>query len=135
MHELSVQTPQREFMVDITAQVQDFVRNRELRNGMVILFCPHTTAGLTINENADPTVTRDILTTLRRLIPHQGDYQHAEGNSDAHVKAGLMGSDLRILVEEGRLMLGMWQGIFLTEFDGPRSRKVWIQWFASSTAA
>lgn len=121
-------------MVDITAQVQDFVRNRDLKNGMVVLFCPHTTAGLTINENADPTVTRDILTTLRRLVPHRGDYQHTEGNSDAHVKTGLLGSDLRILVEEGRLVLGMWQGIFLAEFDGPRSRKVWVTWFSSSAA-
>ncbi len=133
MYELAVQTPEREAMVDITTQVQDFVRNRDLENGMVVLFCPHTTAGLTINENADPTVTRDILTTMRRLVPRQGDYHHGEGNSDAHIKAGLFGSDLRVLVEEGRLLLGIWQGIFLMEFDGPRSRKIWMQWFASAS--
>lgn len=132
MYELAIETPQREAMVDITRQVQDFVRNRELRNGMVVLFCPHTTAGLTINENADPSVVRDMLQTLSKLVPQQGDYRHAEGNSDAHIKASLFGSDLRILVEEGQLMLGIWQGIFLTEFDGPRPRKIWMTWFAAA---
>lgn len=131
MQELTIQTPRREAMVDVTAQVQDVVRNHGFLDGMLVLFCPHTTAGLTINENADPTVPRDILTTLRRLVPHQGDYQHSEGNSDAHVKASLLGSDLRVLVEEGRLLLGLWQGVFLTEFDGPRSRKIWLKWFPS----
>ncbi len=135
MQELTIQTPQREVMVDVTAQVQDIVRNHEFRDGMLVLFCPHTTAGLTINENADPTVVRDIVTTLQRLVPHKGDYQHAEGNSDAHVKASLLGSDLRVLVEEGRLLLGLWQGVFLAEFDGPRSRKLWLKWFPSARPA
>lgn len=135
MQELTIQTPQREAMVDVTAQVQNVVRNHEFRDGMLVLFCPHTTAGLTINENADPTVPRDILATLRRLVPHQGDYQHSEGNSDAHVKSSLLGSDIRILVEEGRLLLGIWQGIFLAEFDGPRSRKLWLKWFPSQRPA
>ena len=135
MQELTIQTPRRETMVDVTAQVQDIVRNHEFRDGMLVLFCPHTTAGLTINENADPTVVRDIVTTLQRLVPHKGDYQHAEGNSDAHVKASLLGSDLRVLVEEGRLLLGLWQGVFLAEFDGPRSRKLWLKWFPSARPA
>ncbi len=134
MQELTIQTPQRETMVDITAQVQDIVRNQGFQDGMLVLFCPHTTAGLTINENADPTVVRDIVTTLRRLIPHQGDFHHTEGNSDAHIKASMMGSDLRILVEEGRLLLGIWQGIFFTEFDGPRSRKIWLKWFPTAVS-
>lgn len=134
MHEIVVQTSQREVMVDITAQVQDFVRCREYDHGLLILFCPHTTAGLTINEAADSTVARDILTTLRRLVPRQGDYWHAEGNSDAHVKAGMTGADQRVLVQEGRLLLGMWQGIFLAEFDGPRTRRLWAQWFAANTS-
>ncbi|WP_031387857.1 secondary thiamine-phosphate synthase enzyme YjbQ [Desulfonatronum thiodismutans] len=135
MQELTIRTPQREVMVDVTAQVQDIVRNHEFQDGMLVLFCPHTTAGLTINENADPTVPRDILATLRRLVPHQGDYQHAEGNSDAHVKTSLLGSDLRVLVEEGRLLLGLWQGVFLAEFDGPRSRTIWLKWFSSARPA
>ena len=129
MHQITIQTPQREAMVDLSAQASALVRDQGLRDGMLVLFCPHTTAGLTINENADPTVTRDILATMRRLVPLQGDYRHAEGNSDAHVKASLLGSDLRVLVEDGRLLLGTWQGIFLTEFDGPRSRKIWVKWF------
>lgn len=134
MHELRVSTPQREALVDITAQVRDVVAVHQWRSGMVVLFCPHTTAGLTINEAADPSVARDILTTLRRLVPVQGDYQHAEGNSDAHVKASLMGADARVFVQAGQLVLGTWQGIFLTEFDGPRTRKIWVQWFPASPA-
>ncbi|PTN36708.1 secondary thiamine-phosphate synthase enzyme YjbQ [Desulfonatronum sp. SC1] len=135
MLELTIQTPQREALVDVTAQVQGVLRNHEFQDGMLVLFCPHTTAGLTINENADSTVVRDILATLQRLVPRQGDYQHAEGNSDAHVKASLLGSDLRVLVEEGRLLLGIWQGVFLAEFDGPRSRKIWLKWFPSPRPA
>jgi secondary thiamine-phosphate synthase enzyme len=135
MQELTIQTPRREAMVDVTGQVQSLVRNHEFQDGMLVLFCPHTTAGLTINENADPTVVRDIVTTLQRLVPHQGDYHHSEGNSDAHVKASLLGSDLRVLVEEGRLLLGIWQGVFLAEFDGPRSRKIWLKWFPSPRPA
>ncbi len=134
MHELRVSTPQREAMVDITAQVRDVVAVHQWRSGMVVLFCPHTTAGLTINEAADPSVARDILTTLRRLVPVQGDYQHSEGNSDAHVKASLMGADARLLVEAGQLLLGTWQGVFLAEFDGPRTRKVWVQWQESRSS-
>lgn len=128
MHELRISTPQREAMLDITAQVRDIVAKKQWQDGAVVLFCPHTTAGLTINEAADPTVARDILTTLKRLVPSQGEYQHAEGNSDAHIKASLMGSDVRVLVQGGQLLLGTWQGVFLTEFDGPRTRKIWVQW-------
>ncbi|HDQ39522.1 MAG TPA: YjbQ family protein [Desulfonatronum sp.] len=128
MHELRISTLQRETMVDITARVREVVAEKQWQDGMVVLFCPHTTAGLTINEAADPAVARDILTTLRRLIPNQGDYQHAEGNSDAHVKASLMGADIRVLVQGGRLVLGTWQGVFLAEFDGPRTRRIWVQW-------
>jgi len=134
MQELTIQTPQREILVDVTAQVQEVVRNHGFQDGMLVVFCPHTTAGLTINENADPTVVRDIMTTLRRLIPHHGDFHHAEGNSDAHIKTSLFGSDLKILVEEGRLLLGIWQGIFLAEFDGPRSRKLWMKWFSATSS-
>lgn len=134
MHELRVNTPRREALVDVTAKIQALVADNAWQDGMVVLFCPHTTAGLTINEAADPTVARDILAALHRLIPHQGDYQHAEGNSDAHVKASLMGADARLLVQAGRLLLGTWQGVFLAEFDGPRTRKVWIQWQESNTS-
>jgi secondary thiamine-phosphate synthase enzyme len=128
MHELRVSTPQREVLVDVTAKIQKLIADNNWQDGIVALFCPHTTAGLTINEAADPTVANDILATLRRLVPRQGDYQHAEGNSDAHVKASLMGAEVRLLVQAGRLLLGTWQGVFLAEFDGPRTRKIWIQW-------
>lgn len=133
MHELRISTPRREAMVDITSQVQEAVAEQQWQDGVLVIFCPHTTAGLTINESADPTVARDILSTLRRLIPRQGDYHHAEGNSDAHVKSSLVGADARVLVQAGRLLLGTWQGLFLTEFDGPRTRKVWLQWLESRT--
>lgn len=133
MHELRISTPRREAMVDITSQVQEAVAEQQWQDGVLVIFCPHTTAGLTINESADPSVARDILSTLRRLIPHQGDYHHAEGNSDAHVKSSLVGPDARVLVQAGRLLLGTWQGLFLTEFDGPRTRKVWLQWLESRT--
>ena len=90
------------------------------------MFVPHTTAGVTINENADPDVVRDLTTALDRLVPWRGDYRHGEGNSAAHIKASLMGSSVRVLVSAGRLQLGTWQGVFFCEFDGPRQRTVWI---------
>lgn len=133
MHELRIDTPSREAMVDVTDLVRDTVATNRWQNGMIVLFCPHTTAGLTINESADPSVARDILTALRHLVPRRGDYQHSEGNSDAHIKASLTGADLRVMVDGGRLLLGTWQGLFLAEFDGPRTRKLWVQWFGVRT--
>jgi len=113
---------------EITGEVQAALAQSGLTRGHLIIYVPHTTAGLTINENADPAVRRDMLETLDRLVPWKQDfYRHAEGNSAAHVKASLMGFSVTVLVEAGHLALGQWQGIFLCEFDGPRTRKVFVR--------
>ena len=126
MKHFSVQTRQRTEFIDITALVQTSVDDLHVTDGAVTVFVPHTTAGITINENADPDVTADIIAVLDRLVPWNGRYRHGEGNAAAHVKASLMGSSVHILVENGKLKLGTWQGIYFCEFDGPRSRKVWV---------
>lgn len=127
MHTLTVKTARREDLVAITAQLQDLVAVNGWQSGMLFLHCPHTTAGLTVNENADPDVVRDVLATLARLVPKDGDYRHSEGNSDAHVKASCMGPGLSLIVEGGRIRLGTWQGVFFCEFDGPRDRRVMVK--------
>jgi secondary thiamine-phosphate synthase enzyme len=114
-------------MVDVTTSVQKVVRECGVTTGFVFCFVPHTTAAITINENADPSVTRDILHKLRKEIPQQEGYHHAEGNSDAHIKSSLIGPSLQVLVEDGRLVLGTWQGIYFCEFDGPRRRKLIVR--------
>jgi secondary thiamine-phosphate synthase enzyme len=125
--EIGVSTPSREVLVDITRQVQRAVVESEpAMTGMVSVFVPHTTAGVTINENADPAVIRDMVEGLARLVPRDAGYRHGEGNSDAHIKASLMGSHVLVPVENGRLRLGTWQSVYLAEFDGPRSRRVWV---------
>jgi secondary thiamine-phosphate synthase enzyme len=125
--DISVTTSDREILVDITHRVQDaLTRSAPKLDGIVSVFVPHTTAGVTINEGADPSVARDIVEGLARLVPHQAGYHHAEGNSDAHIKASLIGSSVMVPVEQGRLRLGTWQSIYLAEFDGPRTRKVMI---------
>ena len=126
MKVLSISTSGRTDFINITASIQAALRDLGVREGSVTVFVPHTTAGITINENADPDVVRDLTTSLERLVPWRGDYHHGEGNSAAHLKASLMGSSVRVLVSEGRLQLGTWQGIFFCEFDGPRQREVWI---------
>lgn len=124
---LEVSTRQRCEMIDVTASVRDAVRDAGVRDGHVICYVPHTTAGLTIQENADPDVTRDMLYKLEQLVPHHdSNYQHAEGNSDAHIKASLMGASQTILVQDGRLALGVWQAIYFAEFDGPRRRQLYL---------
>jgi secondary thiamine-phosphate synthase enzyme len=125
--QIQVGTPSREVLVDITGRVQDaLAESAPELNGMVSVFVPHTTAGVTINEGADPSVARDFVEGLARLVPREAGYRHTEGNSDAHIKAGLVGSHVAVPVEQGRLRLGSWQSIYLAEFDGPRTRKVWI---------
>ena len=122
---LSVQTHRRNEMVDITAEVAATVAKCSVDTGTVIVFCPHTTAGITINENADPDVPHDILLTLEELFPqHRAGYRHNEGNSDAHVKSSLVGASETIFIQNGQLKLGTWQGVYFCEFDGPRSRHV-----------
>lgn len=128
METLEVRTRLREQFVEISDDVQRLISSAGLTTGAVVVYVPHTTAGVTINENADPDVVHDVLLTLRRLVPKDAPgYRHAEGNSDSHVKASMMGSSCHILVEEGRLVLGRWQGVYLCEFDGPRTRKVFVQ--------
>ncbi len=125
---LTVQTNQRNKMIDITAEVAAAVAKSGVDVGTAIVFCPHTTAGITINENADPDVTHDILLTLEELIPHhRKGYRHGEGNSDAHVKSSLVGADQTVLIQDGQLKLGIWQAVYFCEFDGPRSRKVHLR--------
>ena len=127
MNTISIQTKKRNELIDITDQVQKIVDKECDKSGVCTIFCPHTTAGLTINENADPSVKKDILSYLSKLVPESsGDFTHSEGNSDSHIKASLLGSSLQIIVENKKLALGTWQGIYFCEFDGPRSRSVFI---------
>ena len=126
MQELTVRTSRRSQMVDVTRQVQQAAAQLGLQEGAVLVYCPHTTAAVTINENADPDVAADILESLEKLVPWQGPYRHAEGNAAAHVRASLVGAGVLVPVVAGQLRLGRWQGIFLCEFDGPRSRQLWV---------
>lgn len=127
MHSFSVATTAREQMADITREAAAALAALGGRSGALLLFSPHTTCGLTINEGADPSVQRDMVVALKRLIPLHGDYLHAEGNSDAHLKTTLTGTSLLVIVEDGAIKLGTWQRIFLCEYDGPRRRTVWAQ--------
>ena len=127
METFSVRTSGQVELIDITSFVQSVVSKSGVISGMCTVFVPHTTAGITINENADPSVRRDIIKELDKMVPYEDGYAHSEGNSAAHIKASLMGFALNIIIEEGNLQLGTWQGIYFCEFDGPRSRKVWIK--------
>lgn len=127
MKTVTIDTKQRNQMIDITSIVETSVRESGIKNGVCYVFVPHTTAAITINENADKDVVRDILSTLSKIIPYKDDYRHMEGNSDAHIKASLMGNTLAVIVDEGRLILGTWQSLFFCEFDGPRKRKIMIE--------
>jgi len=126
MDSIEVRTKNREEIADVTEAVSRVVAAAGRKDGLCTVFVPHTTAGVTINENADPDVKADILTALREAVPAAIPYAHAEGNSPAHVKASLVGSSVTVIVEGGRLRLGTWQGICLCEFDGPRTRKIWV---------
>jgi secondary thiamine-phosphate synthase enzyme len=123
---ISVKTRTRTEFVDITSDIQKVVRESGINDGICYVSVPHTTAGVTINEGADPSVIRDIQVALNKLIPHRGDYKHMEGNSDAHIKTSLVGSSQAIPVNGGKLLLGTWQAIFFCEFDGARNRSVTV---------
>ncbi len=127
MNAITVQTKARTEFVDITDRVQAFAREQNVETGLITVFVPHTTAGVTINENADPDVTADLETVLDDLIPWSNGYAHMEGNTAAHVKASMMGSSAQVLVDDGRLGLGTWQSLYFCEFDGPRTRQVWLK--------
>lgn len=124
---IEVKTQAKEELIDITARVREEVFSSNILSGICCVYIPHTTAGVTINENADPSVMEDILMTLRKIVPDSLPYRHSEGNSSAHVKACLVGTSANILIEEAQLSLGTWQGVFFCEFDGPRSRRVFIK--------
>jgi secondary thiamine-phosphate synthase enzyme len=124
MREIRISTTSRTELLDITSEVLKAVAESGVRDGVCHVYVPHTTAGITINENADPSVRQDILMELNKIVPFQDNYGHLEGNAAAHIKASIVGSSQTILVEAGRLLLGTWQGIFFCEFDGPRSRRV-----------
>lgn len=124
---LTINTSSRIHFVDITSEIKRIIKDNGLTEGLALIYVPHTTAGITINEAADPSVVFDINAKLSQLIPHQGNYRHAEGNSDAHVKASLLGSSVQVIVEDGKPVLGVWQGIFFCEFDGPRTRKAYVK--------
>ncbi|MBI5955998.1 MAG: YjbQ family protein [Chloroflexi bacterium] len=127
IREFRLSTPARTAFLDITAQIEGAVRDSGVRSGVCHVFVPHTTAGITINENADPSVRQDLLATLSRLVPANGPYRHLEGNADAHVKASLVGSSVTLFIQDGRLIFGTWQGVYFCEFDGPRQRQVLVR--------
>ena len=135
METLTVPTASRIEIVDITGLIRDIVVGNRWSDGILTIYCPHTTAGITINEAADPDVRSDILKTLSKLIPHRDNYAHTEGNSDAHIKSSLVGPSQTVIIDNGRLVLGTWQGIFFCEFDGPRTRKVHVKFVGGKYSA
>jgi secondary thiamine-phosphate synthase enzyme len=127
MEKFTVRSTDHTSIIDITQQIQSIVTASGIKNGICYVFIPHTTAGISINENADPDVKSDILKEINKVIPFKDSYRHMEGNSAAHIKSSLFGNTETIFLENGRLQLGTWQGIFFCEFDGPRTRQVWIK--------
>ncbi|MBN1422296.1 MAG: YjbQ family protein [Planctomycetes bacterium] len=132
MESFEVRTRNRSEFVDITGMVSERLRAKGIRDGACLIYVPHTTAGVTINENADPDVQRDVQAQLSRIAPQEGHYRHVEGNADGHVKSTLVGASQIIPIEGGRLSLGQWQGIYFCEFDGPRTRRVYLQWLSGA---
>jgi len=124
---LSLRTSSRVHFINITAMVANAVAESGISNGVVTVFCPHTTAAITINENADPDVQRDIVSEINKIVPFDDQYHHFEGNSAAHIKASLFGASEVLIIQAGELKLGRWQGVYFCEFDGPRNREVWLQ--------
>ena len=127
LKEIAIRTNARTQILDITAQIQEAIDESGISKGLCYIFVPHTTAGITINENADPNVKEDILMELNKVVPFNDNYNHLEGNSAAHIKASLMGFSQNIIIENGQLLLGTWQGICFCEFDGPRTRHLYVK--------
>jgi len=124
---INVRSRMRTEFIDITEKVQEVIKEEGVNNGICYIYTPHTTAGITINEGADPSVQRDIQSTLSRLVPFEADYLHREGNADAHIKSTLVGVSKSLFIDEGKLLLGTWQAIYFCEFDGPRHRRVLVK--------
>ena len=127
MHTISISTESRQDIIDITTHIQQYLSKNQCESGIIVIYCPHTTAGITVNENADPDVKHDITAFLNKLVPQNFPFAHIEGNSDSHIKGSLMNFSQTFMVENSQLQLGTWQGIYFMEFDGPRSRKVWVK--------
>ncbi len=127
MEKMEIQTFKRCEVIDITSNIRKIVSKSSVRNGICIVYVPHTTAAITINENADPSVMKDLMNHLETIVPINGKFSHIEGNSDAHIKASIIGSNRDIIIENSSLKLGTWQGIFFLEFDGPRKREIFIK--------
>lgn len=125
--EFTIRTTKRDEFIDIGCCIEEALQKSGISDGIITIFVPHTTAGITINEDADPDVVKDLLWTLDNLVPARREYKHIEGNSHAHMKASIMGSSCNVIVEDGKLKLGTWQGIYFCEFDGPRTRKVYVK--------
>lgn len=133
MKELTIKTNRREEFINITNRLQAIITTSDWARGALVVFSPHTTAALTINEAADPTVTADMTAFLRHMIPQSPNFKHAEGNSDAHLKTSILSPSLMLIVEHGMIQLGTWQGVYLFEGDGPRERNVWVQFVSACT--
>ncbi len=127
MHTLSIRTHKQFECINITSQIQKLIKDAGVKNGIVTIYCPHTTAAITINEGANPSVVKDLLNELDKIIPLRDNYQHLEGNSAAHIKSSIIGCSESVIIENGSLALGTWQAIFFCEFDGPRNRKVLLK--------
>lgn len=130
---IAIKTKSRTEFVDITSEIQLLVDAEQVKSGLCHVYVPHTTAGITINEGADPSVAKDIQKTLNKLIPYNFNYSHMEGNSDAHIKASLVGESKTIIIDAGKLFLGTWQAVFFCEFDGPRHRRVIVKFMRDSS--
>lgn len=126
-YNIEIKSRQQTEFLDITSKVKEVVHKSRIEHGICCVYVPHTTAGITINENADPSVVKDMLKELNKIVPFNDNYEHLEGNSAAHIKSSLMGSSQSIIINDGELVLGTWQGIYFCEFDGPRYRKVYIK--------
>ncbi|EGJ51627.1 secondary thiamine-phosphate synthase enzyme YjbQ [Desulfocurvibacter africanus] len=131
METLQIRTHNREEMLDITGQLRNLIQANGWSDGMLLLYCPHTTGAVTVNEGADPDVVRDIIVNLRKIVPPQGDYRHSEGNSDAHIKSSMLGCDQLLIIEGGQVQLGTWQKVYFCEFDGPRARTLWVKFMVA----
>ena len=124
---ITISSSKRTEMIDITNDIKKLIKNKKIESGEILIFIPHTTAAVTINEGADPDVQHDIITFLNRLIPKNNDFHHIEGNSDAHIKTSLIGSSEKIIINENKMLLGTWQHVFFVEWDGPRKRKIYVK--------
>jgi len=122
--EIKLSTSERNELVDITEEIKSIIKQTKVKEGICIIYCPHTTAAITINESADPDVQRDIIVNLSKIIPENGEYHHSEGNSDSHIKSSLIGASETLIIKDNDIILGTWQKIYFSEFDGPRKRKV-----------